>query len=198
MFDLPPAMLTYAREPSIDADPGSRHRPRRTDQARSSMSPMCWPIRSYKSEPAARSRSSNSLAFAPCWRADAQGRRPDRRHHHLSPGGAPVHRQADRAGARTSPRRRSSPSRTRGCSRCTSARRSAESLEQQTATGEILAVISRRRPIAKPVFDDARRMRARICDAQFGVVSWFDGDTDSARCNPWRDAARRPRFVQAA
>ena len=32
-------------------------------------------------------------------RADAQGRRADRRHHHLSPGGAAVHRQANRAGA---------------------------------------------------------------------------------------------------
>ena len=49
-------------------------------------------------------------------RADAQGQRADRRHRHLPPGGAPVHRQADRAGDRTSPRRPSSPSRTRGCS----------------------------------------------------------------------------------
>ena len=32
-------------------------------------------------------------------RADAQGRRAGRRHRHLPPGGAPVHRQADRAGA---------------------------------------------------------------------------------------------------
>ena len=32
-------------------------------------------------------------------RADAQGRRADRRHRHLSPGGPAVHRQADRAGA---------------------------------------------------------------------------------------------------
>ena len=35
-----------------------------------------------------------------------QGRRADRRHRHLSPGGAAVHRQADRAGRRTSPPRR--------------------------------------------------------------------------------------------
>ena len=33
-----------------------------------------------------------------CRRADAQGRRADRRDHHLPPGGRPVHRQADRAG----------------------------------------------------------------------------------------------------
>ena len=35
---------------------------------------------------------------------------------HLPPGGPPVHRQADRAGHRTSPRRPSSPSRTPACS----------------------------------------------------------------------------------
>ena len=42
--------------------------------------------------------------------------RADRRDRHLPPGGPAVHRQADRAGDRTSPRRPSSPSRTRGCS----------------------------------------------------------------------------------
>ena len=38
-------------------------------------------------------------------RADAQGGRADRRDRHLPPGGAPLHRQADRAGSRTSPTR---------------------------------------------------------------------------------------------
>ena len=49
-------------------------------------------------------------------RADAQGERADRRDRHLPPGGPPVHRQADRAGHRTSPPRPSSPSRTPACS----------------------------------------------------------------------------------
>ena len=49
-------------------------------------------------------------------RADAQGQRADRRNRHLPPGGAPVHRQADRAGAATSPPRPSSLSRTPVCS----------------------------------------------------------------------------------
>ena len=49
-------------------------------------------------------------------RADAQGQRAGRRHHHLPARGAAVHRQADRTGRRTSPPRPSSPSRTRGCS----------------------------------------------------------------------------------
>ena len=51
----------------------------------------------------------------PHLRADAQGRRADRRHRNLPAGGPPVHRQADRAG-RISPSRPSSPSRTPDCS----------------------------------------------------------------------------------
>ena len=70
-------------------------------------------------------------------------RRVDRRDRHLSPGGAAVHRQADRAGARTSPPRPSSPSRTRGCStNCATHDDLTESLEQQTATADVLRVIS--------------------------------------------------------
>ena len=67
--------------------------------------------------------------------------RTGRCHHHLPPGGAPVHRQADRAGRRTSPTRPSSPSRTPACSTSCAATRSAEA-EQQTATSEVLKVIS--------------------------------------------------------
>ena len=54
---------------------------------------------------------------------DAQGRRVDRGHRHLSSGGSAVHRQADRAGDRILRPRPSSPSRTRDCSTsCASAR----------------------------------------------------------------------------
>ena len=42
---------------------------------------------------------ADSAAPARCRRADAQGRRADRRDRHLPPGGAAVHRQADRTGA---------------------------------------------------------------------------------------------------
>ncbi len=49
-------------------------------------------------------------------RSDAQGERVGRRDPYLSPGGTPLHRQADRVGSTISPRRPSSPSRTRGCS----------------------------------------------------------------------------------
>ena len=50
----------------------------------------CSPGRPDREVVAARGRSLR--------RADAQGRRTDRRHRHLPPGGPPVHRQADRAG----------------------------------------------------------------------------------------------------
>ena len=46
----------------------------------------------------------------------AQGRRTDRRICNIPPGGASVHRQADRAGRQTSPPKPSSPSRTRAFS----------------------------------------------------------------------------------
>ena len=56
-------------------------------------------------------------------------RRADRGDQHLPPGGAAVHRQADRAGAQISPSRPSSPSRTRGCS--TSCRRIAGTADRE-------------------------------------------------------------------
>ena len=65
---------------------------------------------------AAPSTASSSRCSNASRRADAQGRRADRRDRHLPPGGAALHRQADRAGAELSPPRPSSPSRTRGCS----------------------------------------------------------------------------------
>ena len=52
----------------------------------------------------------------PSNRADAQGKRTDRRLWYLPPGGPPVHRQADRAGPELRRARPSSPSRTPACS----------------------------------------------------------------------------------
>ena len=63
-----------------------------------------------------RRRRSTRRRAQHAYRSDAQGRGSDRRHRDLPPGGSAVHRQADRAGQRTSPPRPSSPSRIRGCS----------------------------------------------------------------------------------
>src|SRR5437867_3189343 len=49
-------------------------------------------------------------------------------------------------------------------------------LEQQTATSEILRVISDSRTDAQPVFDVIVRNAARLCDAVFSGVALRDGD----------------------
>ena len=51
-----------------------------------------------------------------------------------------------------------------------------ESLEQQTATGEILRVISSSPTDVQPVFDTIVRSAVRLCDGLFGAVNMFDGE----------------------
>jgi GAF domain-containing protein/CheY-like chemotaxis protein/HPt (histidine-containing phosphotransfer) domain-containing protein len=51
-----------------------------------------------------------------------------------------------------------------------------ESLEQQTATGEILRVISSSPTDVQPVFETIVRNAVVLCDALFGAVFRFDGD----------------------
>src|SRR5215475_8291573 len=52
-----------------------------------------------------------------------------------------------------------------------------EALEQQTATSEILRVISQSPTDVQPVFDAIVASSVRLCAAKFGVVFRFDGDT---------------------
>ncbi|HEU5190234.1 MAG TPA: GAF domain-containing protein [Methylomirabilota bacterium] len=52
-----------------------------------------------------------------------------------------------------------------------------ESLEQQTATGEILRVISQSPTDVQPIFDAIVRSAVRLCDGVFSVVLRFDGET---------------------
>src|SRR2546430_4107359 len=51
-----------------------------------------------------------------------------------------------------------------------------ETLEHQTATSEVLNVISRSPTDAQPVFDAIVQSAARLCEAVFSVVWLYDGD----------------------
>src|SRR5262249_51941570 len=51
-----------------------------------------------------------------------------------------------------------------------------ESLEQQTATSEVLGVISRSSGDLAPVFETILANATRICQAKFGVLLRYDGD----------------------
>jgi signal transduction histidine kinase/CheY-like chemotaxis protein len=51
-----------------------------------------------------------------------------------------------------------------------------EALEQQTATGEILRVISSSPTDVQPVFDTIVQSATRLCDGLFGAVNMFDGE----------------------
>ena len=149
-------------------------RPARPRADGRSISSMCWPIpecmRQERSTPEGypdRPRHPN-----------APGGHPRSGVSSSAHGGAPLHGQADRAGddlrrpgrhrhRERAPVRRAARARNRDLS---------EALEQQTATSEILQVISSSPTDVQPVFDTIVRNAVRLCDGLFGSVSMFDGE----------------------
>ena len=67
-----------------------------------------------------------------------------------------------------------------------------EALEQQTATSDVLKVISGSPGELKPVFDAMLESATRICDATFGAMLLRDGD--GYRCHSDRRSHRAVRF----
>ena len=66
-----------------------------------------------------------------------------------------------------------------------------EALEQQTATSEVLSVISSSPGDLQPVFEShACTMRRSICDAHFGIAQFLDGEI-----YPWRCTIAPPGFA---
>src|SRR5690242_1680127 len=52
-----------------------------------------------------------------------------------------------------------------------------EALEQQTATSEVLEVISSSPGELEPVFQKMLENATRVCDANFGIMALYDGDS---------------------
>src|SRR5262249_22855383 len=76
-----------------------------------------------------------------------------------------------------------------------------EALEQQTATSEVLRVISSSPGALEPVFQTMLANAARLCDAKFGVLNLYDGDAfrtvalynvQAAYAETWRHETFRP------
>jgi GAF domain-containing protein len=75
-----------------------------------------------------------------------------------------------------------------------------EALEQQTATSEVLEVISSSPGELKPVFQTMLENATRVCDANFGILQLWDGENFSTDADynvpPAFAALRRNRLIK--
>ena len=128
--------------------------------------------RIHRGTRAARSAATAQSSASPCC-----GKARHRRDHHPPARRPELHAAADRA-ARDLRRPGGHRHRERPPVQEVQARNRelTETLEQQTATGEILRVISSSPTDVQPVFDTIVRSAGQLCEALFCVSSGFDGE----------------------